>query len=318
VGEANTRLFYFRGKDTTAHEYVVEARIDAWTAPSQRANGMSHLPDNYLPYLSFQARTGTFERSYYFMELSKLEVADGAKLASEGWTMRSRNGNEARGVRSFSVAMCPPGSGAPDIKTCVLGSQWSFALYDGTSRVKSPVSLEEVAKRVTLSGLSAQDASKTAQAIADAERQRVAESERARDKQQKQNGTEGGAWVASMAAQSKSKRAKGVSKTQSQPKLTEQQMEANCAYLAPTPAYCRSLSSKTAAAAPARDSEGRQIVRGPVTQGDYNDVHIISDDYGVDGSNIRVTNSVIEAPYCVNPNGVHMNVQILNNTLRCN
>jgi hypothetical protein len=44
-----------------------------------------------------------------------------------------------------------------------------------------------------------------------------------------------------------------------------------------------------------RDNMGRELIRGPVGSGYYNNVHIISDSVGIQGYSVTATNSVIEA-----------------------
>lgn len=64
-----------------------------------------------------------------------------------------------------------------------------------------------------------------------------------------------------------------------------------------------------------RDSEGRKIILGPVGSGHYNNVRIISASVGVSGNTVSVTNSVIEAPVCIQTYGD--GVRVTNNTLLC-
>lgn len=63
------------------------------------------------------------------------------------------------------------------------------------------------------------------------------------------------------------------------------------------------------------DSEGRQIIRGTVGSGRYNNVHIISDTVGIEGYSVTVTNSVIEAPVCIRTGGY--GALVSNNLLLC-
>lgn len=63
------------------------------------------------------------------------------------------------------------------------------------------------------------------------------------------------------------------------------------------------------------DNMGREIIRGPVGGGYYNNVHIISDSVGIEGSSVTVTNSVIEAPVCIRTGG--MGASVSGNTLSC-
>jgi hypothetical protein len=63
------------------------------------------------------------------------------------------------------------------------------------------------------------------------------------------------------------------------------------------------------------DSNGRTIIRGPVYGGTYRNVHIISDSVGVRGSNILLTDSVVDAPICVSTSG--MGNTINRNSLNC-
>ena len=65
-----------------------------------------------------------------------------------------------------------------------------------------------------------------------------------------------------------------------------------------------------------RDNMGREIVRGPVGSGYYNNVHIISDSVGIQGYSVMVTNSVIEAPVCIRTGG--QGATVSNNILMCN
>lgn len=58
------------------------------------------------------------------------------------------------------------------------------------------------------------------------------------------------------------------------------------------------------------DSQGRQIVRGPVFGGNHDSVHIVSNSVGIiAGPGTSLTNSVIEAPVCVQSDGnrLHLN-----------
>ncbi len=71
----------------------------------------------------------------------------------------------------------------------------------------------------------------------------------------------------------------------------------------------------TTATTPSQDNKGRKIIRGPVGDGVYNNVHIISNTVGVDGSFVSVTNSVIEAPVCIRISG--QNSLVSNNDLIC-
>jgi hypothetical protein len=57
------------------------------------------------------------------------------------------------------------------------------------------------------------------------------------------------------------------------------------------------------ASAPGRDASGRQILRGPVGDGIYQDVRIVSDSVGIVGRVIVVRNVVIDAPVCVRTPG---------------
>lgn len=58
-------------------------------------------------------------------------------------------------------------------------------------------------------------------------------------------------------------------------------------------------------------------MRGPVYSSYLDHVHIISDSYGVIASGgATITNSVIEAPVCVQSSG--MGLHLTNNTLDCN
>jgi hypothetical protein len=51
---------------------------------------------------------------------------------------------------------------------------------------------------------------------------------------------------------------------------------------------------------PAKDAEGRTVLRGPQHEGYYNNVHIVSDTVGIENySGVSLTNSVIEARVCV-------------------
>ncbi len=64
------------------------------------------------------------------------------------------------------------------------------------------------------------------------------------------------------------------------------------------------------------DAQGRQIVRGPVFGGNHDSVHIVSNSVGViAGPGTSITNSVIEAPVCVQSDGnrLHLN----SNHLQC-
>ena len=63
------------------------------------------------------------------------------------------------------------------------------------------------------------------------------------------------------------------------------------------------------------DNAGRQILRGPQPAGYYNNVHIISNSVGVEGTNLTVSDSVIEAPVCIKTQG--MGVTVTGSTLNC-
>lgn len=65
-----------------------------------------------------------------------------------------------------------------------------------------------------------------------------------------------------------------------------------------------------------RDKMGKEIIKGPVGSGYYNNVHIISDSVGIQGYSVMVTNSVIEAPVCIRTGG--QDVTVSNNILICN
>ncbi|MGU7779384.1 hypothetical protein [Burkholderia sp. PU8-34] len=56
------------------------------------------------------------------------------------------------------------------------------------------------------------------------------------------------------------------------------------------------------------DTAGRTILRGPQPAGDYKNVHIISNTYGVseDDGNVHMSESVIDAPYCIKPSSIHL------------
>lgn len=64
-----------------------------------------------------------------------------------------------------------------------------------------------------------------------------------------------------------------------------------------------------------RDEMGREIIKGPVGSGYYNNVHIISDSVGIQGYSVMVTNSVIEAPVCIRTGG--QGATVSNNVLMC-
>jgi hypothetical protein len=64
------------------------------------------------------------------------------------------------------------------------------------------------------------------------------------------------------------------------------------------------------------DSAGRRIIRGPVSNGPYFNVHIISDTVGVlSYGTVTVEDSVIEAPVCIRTGG--SGNLIRNNHLDC-
>lgn len=65
-----------------------------------------------------------------------------------------------------------------------------------------------------------------------------------------------------------------------------------------------------------RDDMGREVIRGPVGSGYYDNVRIISDSVGIQGDSVTVTNSVIEAPVCVRTSG--LGTTLRNNILMCN
>lgn len=64
------------------------------------------------------------------------------------------------------------------------------------------------------------------------------------------------------------------------------------------------------------DKMGREIIKGPLGSGSYNNVHIISDSVGIQGELVMITNSVIEAPLCIRTRGLHSLIE--NNILICN
>ncbi|WP_124529481.1 hypothetical protein [Burkholderia sp. Bp8991] len=65
-----------------------------------------------------------------------------------------------------------------------------------------------------------------------------------------------------------------------------------------------------------RDANGRVIMKGPVGGLNFNNVHVISDTVGVIGRPAIVTNSVIEAPVCIQSS--EPGAFIDNNILNCN
>ena len=65
-----------------------------------------------------------------------------------------------------------------------------------------------------------------------------------------------------------------------------------------------------------RDEKGREIIRGPVGNGSYINVHIISDSVGIQGQSVMVVNSIIEAPVCIRAGG--QGAIVSNNSLLCN
>jgi hypothetical protein len=75
------------------------------------------------------------------------------------------------------------------------------------------------------------------------------------------------------------------------------------------------ILSTAVVAAEEQDEDGRQIIRGPVYGGYYDNVHIISNSVGVEAASVTVTNSVIEAPICIRVGGV--GATVTNNTLTC-
>lgn len=78
------------------------------------------------------------------------------------------------------------------------------------------------------------------------------------------------------------------------------------------------VSAKDAPATPEKDAQGRAIIRGPVNaSGFLKNVHIISNTYGVVAlSPLMITNSLIEAPVCVQFNGAS-GLTMSGNTLDC-
>lgn len=59
-----------------------------------------------------------------------------------------------------------------------------------------------------------------------------------------------------------------------------------------------------------RDSQGLEIIIGPVGKGYYENVHIISSTIGVVSSGESIIiNSVIEAPICVRATGINLTIQ---------
>ena len=77
------------------------------------------------------------------------------------------------------------------------------------------------------------------------------------------------------------------------------------------------LSMGDSNSSPEVDSMGREIIRGPVRGGYYDNKHIISSSVGVDATygGATITNSVIEAPVCVESSGMDLSIQ--NSELRC-
>ena len=85
----------------------------------------------------------------------------------------------------------------------------------------------------------------------------------------------------------------------------------SCPYEKPAPVVQKEEVSK-----PQYDKAGRKIIRGPVHERYLNNVHIISDSYGViamDGA--IITDSVIEAPICVKSSGRGLTLK--RNELNC-
>ncbi|EDM65627.1 MAG: hypothetical protein COA76_00400 [Moritella sp.] len=59
-----------------------------------------------------------------------------------------------------------------------------------------------------------------------------------------------------------------------------------------------------------RDSQGLEIIIGPVGEGYYENVHIISSTVGVISSGESIiVNSVIEAPICVRATGINLTIR---------
>jgi hypothetical protein len=66
---------------------------------------------------------------------------------------------------------------------------------------------------------------------------------------------------------------------------------------------------------PDRDAAGRKILRGPVGDGIYQDVRIVSDSVGIAGRVIVVRTVVIEAPVCIRTPG--QGVYVADSLLNC-
>ena len=79
------------------------------------------------------------------------------------------------------------------------------------------------------------------------------------------------------------------------------------------------MCAKDAPTTPKKDAQGRTIIRGPVNSGEFlKNVHIISDTYGVVAlSPVMISDSLIEAPVCVQFNGPS-GLMMSGNTLDCN
>lgn len=86
----------------------------------------------------------------------------------------------------------------------------------------------------------------------------------------------------------------------------------NCQFLNPQPL----AATEAGVVKPAYDNAGRQIIYGPVRERHLSNVHIISNSYGVvamDGA--VITDSVIEAPVCVQSSGLGLTLK--RNDLNC-
>lgn len=94
-------------------------------------------------------------------------------------------------------------------------------------------------------------------------------------------------------------------------------MKKGIAFIVAAMALTLSAQAEQNSSAKKFDTEGREIVKGPLGVGVYRNIHIISDTVGIISYTgaISVEDSVIEAPVCIKTNGYGNTV--VNTELRC-
>lgn len=301
------------------NQLLLEAEIKSWISDYHvhTLEGPSvGIPENAKPYLYFRTIDGLFSSSTHLVPLDSLESAEGLNKYYSGlpWVVKG-DGQTYTNIHELRYAMCSPGNGVPDVKNCVFNSPkfTSYKIYGNNGVLKTmgddyTWGYDEWQKELRRYGTLSFIPQDQGEAWKSKSLAKAKQEEKQREAEQRASDRAGGQWVMGLHQQALANKKKG--------KLTA----AECMYMENPPRACdRLLKAANARSGDGeRDAQGRRIIRGTVYgPASYNNVHIIAEGYGIDGSNVSVTNSVIEANQCVNPNGVHLNVILQNNQLQC-